>query len=251
MSGVAVLVPARDEERLLPGCLASVRASLRSRAEPAEQLVVVAAHRCSDRTAAVAGAALAGIPHTVLVDDSSTTVAEVRNQAARVALAALPGPLSTTWLLSTDADSRVPVDWLAVVQSYAEHGARAVAGLAHVDPDDLVEPARSRYRTLVAAGVHGRTHDHVYGANLAVRADAYQEVGGFPLVAVGEDTALVGALEDRGIPVARATDLVVTTSGRVHGRAHGGLADLLARLGSDGSPWLIGHLERPGYEAPV
>lgn len=255
MGAVAVCVPARNEQTLLPACLASVRAAL-SRHPGAEQLVVVTAHRCTDRTATVAAAALTGLPHLILVDDTSRTVAEVRNRAARAALDALSVPPASTWLLSTDADSLVPIDWIATLRRHAAQGVRAVAGLADVDLGELAEPARSRYRAIVAAGIHGRTHEHVYGANLAVRADAYLSVGGFPPVALGEDTALVTTLEDHEIPVARATDVIVTTSGRVHGRAPGGLADLLARLGSDGSPLTAsgpagGPLDRPRHETPA
>lgn len=246
MRRVAVLVPAHDEQELLSACLRSVRASLA--ASDAQHIVVVAAHRCADATAAVAREALAGCRHVVLVDDTSRTVAEVRRGAARTALAALGDASSSTWLLSTDADSVVPLDWINAVAAHADRGARAIAGLAHIDSRELDEPARSRYRALVASRVHGRTHEHVYGANLAVRADAYVQVGGFPLVPLGEDTALVETLERQGIPVRRATDLVVATSGRLHGRAHGGLADLLARLSAEDSSRRSTGTGRPAYE---
>jgi hypothetical protein len=73
----------------------------------------------------------------------------------------------------------------------------------------------------------------VYGANLGVRADAYLAVGGFPPVGAGEDAALWRALAAAGLPTASPTSVRVRTSGRLHGRARGGLADLLrARYGA-------------------
>ena len=73
-------------------------------------------------------------------------------------------------------------------------------------------------------------HDHVYGANLAVRADAYLDVGGFPHAVHGEDRALLDALVAAGHPVLRTRSIAVTTSGRLRGRAAGGLAEHLAVL---------------------
>jgi hypothetical protein len=73
-------------------------------------------------------------------------------------------------------------------------------------------------------------HDHVYGANLAVRADAYLDVGGFPQAVHGEDQALVDALAARGHRLLRTRDISVVTSGRLHGRARDGLAAHLLRL---------------------
>lgn len=71
---------------------------------------------------------------------------------------------------------------------------------------------------------------HVYGANLGVRASTWRDVGGFPRVAVGEDAALLAAVDAAGGQVVRPVEPSVTTSGRRHGRAPGGLADLLDSL---------------------
>jgi hypothetical protein len=68
-----------------------------------------------------------------------------------------------------------------------------------------------------------------------VRADAYLAVGGFPGAVHAEDQKLVDALEEAGYGIARTRRLTVTTSGRLHGRAAGGLADELRRLSGDQS----------------
>ncbi|MEO5709728.1 MAG: hypothetical protein ABIQ59_07890 [Nocardioidaceae bacterium] len=73
-------------------------------------------------------------------------------------------------------------------------------------------------------------HGHVHGANLAVRADAYLDVGGFPGAVHGEDQALVDALVARGHRLLRTREISVVTSGRLVGRAQDGLADHLRRL---------------------
>jgi GT2 family glycosyltransferase len=146
-----------------------------------------------------------------------------------------------TWLFCTDADTHVDADWVSRILREATR--RAVVGVVGVAPlDDWQggEEGRAAYDRLLAAkmrvgeGLH--QHDHVYGANLAVRADAYLDVGGFSHVTHGEDQALLDELMARGHPVLRTRSISVTTSGRLLGRAPGGLAEHLARL--DAAPYL-------------
>jgi len=135
------------------------------------------------------------------------------------------------WLLSTDADTTVPPDWALAHLREAAAGACGVAGLAELAPRGELSPTALRlYREVVAAGLQGEGHHHVYGANLGVRADAYLSVGGFPHDGPGEDRSLWNQLERVGYPLATPTAPVVRTSARLHGRAGGGLADLLRSL---------------------
>jgi hypothetical protein len=228
---MVAVVPARDEEGSLAGCLTALLASAGAAGVPAG--VVVVAHRCTDATAAVARRLLrpgAGL----VVQDDSPTVATARAAGAAAALghATLLGATpARTWLLSTDADTLVPGDWFATIAAHATAGAAAVAGVVDVDHDPAMpRQARRAYRRLVAAGVGHREHRHVYGANLAVRGDAYLGVGGWPDVVPGEDHALVAALRAAGHPVTTALDVVVRTSGRHRPRAGGGLGELLRTL---------------------
>jgi hypothetical protein len=83
--------------------------------------------------------------------------------------------------------------------------------------------ARASYRAILAQGMRGAAHRHVYAANLGVRADAYLGCGGFPARGHGEERHL-----------RQPTDLRVRTSARTNGRAQGGLAELLAQLQESG-----------------
>jgi len=229
---VAVLIPAHNEETLIGACLRGVRAALeRHEAVGGRTLVVVVAHRCSDRTVERATAALTGTSHIVLVEDRAATVAHVRRRAAAAALAALSARGRQLWLLCTDADSVVPSTWIADVLAHAER-AVAVAGLVELD-GMAGAVARRRHDALVADRVTDTWHGHTYGANLAIRADAYDRVGGFPLMSVGEDTALMDMVQAAGLVVARDPSIVVRTSARLVGRADGGLANLLSTLTVD------------------
>ncbi len=235
---VAVVVPARDEAANIVGCLLAVRASLAAAVHAGAVdgvTVAVVAHRCADHTATLARTTLVGIPHDVVEDDGSTTVGEVRRLGVEVALARLQvgsglAAAERTWILNTDADSIVGPRWVTDVLRHGQAGRVAVVGMTRLRGALRSAAAREAYRQIIDAGVSGPEHDHVYGANLAVRADAYAAVGGFRGVPIGEDRALVDALIAHGLPVARPRDLVVATSARRTGRAAGGLADLLADI---------------------
>lgn len=243
-SDVVVVVPAQDEERLVGATLRDVCASLdlaRRRGLVGACTVEVVAHRCTDATAVRARAALLGRHRgQVTCDERSRTVGEVRDTGARRGLHRLATRPASTWVLSTDADTLVGPEWVSrILSASADAGAVGVVGLAALDRWRGTEQAAAAYDRLLRSktddGTRGplHQHDHVYGANLAVRADAYLDVGGFPHVLQGEDQALVDALAARGHRLLRTRSVSVVTSGRLRGRATHGLAHHLARLDAE------------------
>lgn len=237
-SSVAVVVPARDEEDGIEAALHAVCTSLdaaRRAGLVAAATVEVAAHRCTDTTAVRARTlALARADVQVVADAGSRTVGEVRDRAVRRALSGLGTPPAVTWVLSTDADTVVGPTWVGdLLGAAAAARAVGVVGVTTLDRWRGSAPAAAAYEALLRSRSHDdplHQHDHVYGANLAVRADAYLDVGGFPHHAHGEDQALVDALAARGHRLLRTRAVSVVTSGRLLGRAAGGLAAHLARL---------------------
>ena len=240
MTHVVVVVPARDEEAWIGDTLRGVCAAVdegRHRGLVDGAVIEVAAHRCRDATESRARSLLRGrTDGRVVCDEESRTVGQVRDRAARRGLRALGGtPLDRTWLLCTDADTHVGVDWVTRILGAARRTAAVgVVGVAPLDSWQGTEAGSAAYDRLLASkmrdGDELHQHDHVYGANLAVRADAYLDVGGFSHVRHGEDQALVDALVGAGHSVLRTRSISVTTSGRMRGRAAGGLAEHLALL---------------------
>lgn len=254
ITAVGVVIPAHDEEERIGACLRSVRRALERLPEEMATAVVVVLDRCSDRTpdrveaafedwpGAVAlrvaalggrhsGASGPGPAHIV----AGSGVGALRDLGVEEAMELLQGhDANATWLLHTDADTTVPVEWALEHLRYAESGVCGVAGMAELAAiDELAPEARRRYRAIVRAGIHAtdrEQHRHVYGANLGVRADAYFAVGGFPADGVGEDHGLWKALTAAGFPLVQPTGVRVRTSSRLRGRATGGLADLLLTL---------------------
>lgn len=243
---VVVVVPARDEEHGIAETLTSVRTSLTHACQHgavSQAALEVVAHCCRDDTAAVARRVVGDLPHArVHHDDTSTTVGRVRDGAVRRSLARVRSRTDLTWVLSTDADTRVAPTWVCdILATAARDRTVAVIGLADLDHWAGTVEGETQYDALLATKMrHGASplhrHDHVYGANLGVRADAYLDVGGFPDVPVGEDQHLVDRLAAHGHELSRTTAVRVVTSGRLNGRAPGGLADHLALLNQAASP---------------
>jgi hypothetical protein len=194
--------------------------------------VCVVADRCTDRTASLARAAFDHHPGSrVVVNHAELTIGEVRDLGMRQVLAALPPPPSRTLLLSTDADSRVAPDWALRHLRNATSGVHATAGVVELVGRHALPPlVAARYAEVLARTRGAYGHGNVYAANLGVRADAYLAVGGFGVAASAEDHALWRALGAAGYRRRYAEEPRVLTSARRHGRAPGGLADLLRAL---------------------
>lgn len=239
IQAVGVVVPAHNEEAHIERCLRELVLALEQLPRETARAVCLVLDRCTDRTAervfgelerlATRGTVLSiEIVHNV----EPAPVGALRNTGLRRTLRLLTGhPPEATWLLSTDADTTVGRSWVLDHLRYADRGADAVAGMADLDdPTALGPDSGRRYTRILAAGTHGDRHTHVYGANLGVRANAYLAVDGFPASANGEDHQLCERLRTAGHRVVSPTDVRVRTSSRRHGRASGGLAELLRGL---------------------
>jgi glycosyltransferase involved in cell wall biosynthesis len=223
VDAVGVVIPAHDEQQLLPACLRSV-AEAAGRLEMPSR-IVVALDRCTDRSAAiVAEFRAAGLP-VRSVPVPRPGVGAARAAGVRALLAELGADL---WLACTDADSEVPPDWLTRQLAHVRLGAEVVIGTVRVT-DWAGQPAGVRDR-FSAAYRPEAGHRHRHGANLGCGARPYLAAGGFAELPCDEDVDLIGRLEAAGSAMVWAADLPVTTSARRIGRAPGGFADYLAEL---------------------
>jgi glycosyltransferase involved in cell wall biosynthesis len=227
---VAVVVPAHDEEELLPRCLAALAAAAREIVLPVS--VVVVADSCSDSTEQLARSfdprAFAELS---VLSCGHRSVGAARDLGVRVLIDRCG--VDGLWLATTDADSAVPVGWFSGQLAHAGRGADAVIGTVDVSDWSAHPPAVHRRYAAHYRSVAG--HRHTHGANLSFTARVYRAVGGFPAVSSDEDVALVQRLGAAGAAVVWAADIPVTTSSRLHGRAPHGFAGFLARL-ADSAP---------------
>lgn len=240
VDGLVVAVPAHDEADTLPAALSAVRAAeryARARLPDVPPLtLVVAADACADPTAAVARRAGADV-----VTTGHRSAGAARADAVAHGLRRAGTPAAHTWIATTDADSRVPADWIAHQLTCARDGWDCVLGTVRLAPARSLEEAvvRDLHLTYYFAQRPAGTgpeweHPHVHGANFGVAADAYLRAGGFPRVPHGEDRALAGALGDRGARVLRTNACAVETSGRLTPRAPHGFGAFLGALRAGG-----------------
>jgi hypothetical protein len=223
ITAIGVVVPAHDEQELLPAALAAIRVAARHPAVRGLAVhVVPVLDACSDDTGAYAPGAVEVRAGNVGLARAAGFAEVLRREAGRP-----PGEL---WLAGTDADSTVPADWLAEQLRLAAAGADVVAGTVAV-ADWSGQPAATRARFAATYGTPRAGHRHVHGANLGLTAAAYARAGGMPPLPLGEDQALVDTLHAHALRVVATGRIPVLTSARRESRTTGGFADHLRTLG--------------------
>jgi glycosyltransferase involved in cell wall biosynthesis len=119
MPRFSILIPARNEEQLLPQCLASIKAAAGS--FPNQVEIIVALNRCTDRTEAIALEA-----GSMVIHEDAKNLAAIRNAAARAATGEI--------LVTIDADSQMSPNMLVEIDRLLSTG-RYIGGGVMVLPE--------------------------------------------------------------------------------------------------------------------
>jgi hypothetical protein len=230
ISHIAVVVPAADEEDEIGGCLSALtiaRARLLAASGGAVTCsVTVVLDACRDRTAEL----VARFRDVDPVVSSARCVGAARRMGALHALAGRAP--RHVWLASTDADCRVPADWLITMSAEAQSGARLVLGTVRPAPGLPLAVEEAWH----AAHPPLDDHPHVHGANLGIAADLYERIGGWHDLTAHEDHDLVARASASGhVAIRRTSASPVTTSSRLSGRVPHGFASYLRQV-HDGLP---------------
>ncbi|GEP09083.1 glycosyltransferase [Methylobacterium gnaphalii] len=242
-----VAIPIFNEVERIEGCLKSVSGQEGLGASGLGALLFL--NNCTDGTGQVVASLRNGLGIPVRVVERTFAGANAgwaRREAMEAAAAWLEeAGAADGVLLTTDADTRVPPDWVARNLAIIAEGIDAVAGQITLDSDDAVRlpdalHARGQregaYEALLVeleAWIDPLPHDPwprhwtTSGATLAVRLATYRQVGGMPALAVGEDRAFVSSLLGSDARVRHEPGVSVVTSGRLEGRAPGGAADTM------------------------
>ena len=112
MPRFSILIPARNEEKYLPGCLDSVARAGERFVDQVE--VIVAINRCTDRTEEIAVARRARVVQT-----EARNLAKIRNTAAQSATGEI--------IVTIDADSRMSHNMLVDIDRLLCSGATSAA----------------------------------------------------------------------------------------------------------------------------
>lgn len=250
-----IAVPVKDEAERIGACLAAL---LGQREVQADAIVLVV-NNTRDATAAIARG-FGGPVEVIEVEfpPERASAGSARRMAMERA-AALAGEGGA--LLTTDADGRVPPDWVAANLFHLRRGVDAVAGRAVLEPgdaaaiperlhaDDALECAYAAALDEIAAVMMPQVwdpwprHTEHSGASIAVTLAAYRLVGGMPAAPISEDRRFFAALLAAGARVRHAPEIKVVVSGRTVGRAEGGMADTIRRRLQRADPYLDDALE--------
>jgi hypothetical protein len=206
-------------------------------------------NNCVDGTAARVRAVvpLLGVPCEMIectLRGDEATAGFARSLALRLAGESLSG---SDVLMTTDADGQVDPLWLFENLRGFQAGAYAVCGRAEIDPEEALQIPERLHRDdalecrlvalldeiewLLDPDPHDPWPRHTQhsGASIAVTASAWRRVGGIPAVPSGEDRAFVAALRLADMRIRHAPEVRVRVSGRISGRARGGMADTIRR----------------------
>jgi hypothetical protein len=228
---IGVVLPVHNEEDLLADALDAIDHAFSQITDTGTECrTVVVLDSCGDASATIARRwarvlGRRGGRHQAMVKRSRAAgVGEARRAGASALLRTWartdPGNI---WLATTDADSRVPGEWLAAQLAAHESGADLWAG--RVEVDEWSQYGRSTALRWQAS--YDREEAPVHGASLGFNAQMYLTVGGFSAVTTGEDRALFRAIIEKGGSLVEDSEVRVITSGRRVARAPKGFAAAL------------------------
>ena len=185
---VSVVIPAFNEERLLPATLQAIReASLGFGDWGWDHEWIVCDNNSTDRTAEIAAAAGARV-----VFEPVNQIGRARNAGARVA--------TGDWILFVDADSRPTRELFAdAVAAASRPGVIAIGSTIRLDGGGLSAAIAAEGWNFVSRFGH-----LLAGSFIMVDRNAFETVGGFSLeFYAGEELDLVRRLKAHGKPDCR------------------------------------------------
>jgi cellulose synthase/poly-beta-1,6-N-acetylglucosamine synthase-like glycosyltransferase len=228
---VGVVVPVNDEEELVGAALTSLDTAIDALSTwDLETKVIIVLDACSDASARMVGDWLERLCSKCSPPTVTVTTCHVRNVgfARRLGCETLLEQWAhlnpaNIWLATTDADSRVPKEWLRTQVLQHESGVDLWCGRVSVLD-------WSSYRRETSPGWQSEYElepDPVHGTSLGFNANVYRKVGGFLPVRTGEDRELRRALVANGVVVNYDSSVPVVTSARRVARAPLGFANAL------------------------
>src|ERR1019366_8171929 len=228
---VGVVMPVDNEQELLGSALASLTDAFDELSHGTLLLrAAVVMDACTDVSEEIVSewrTALVRRCHPLAVTLATSSAHNV-GRARAVGCAALLNRWSRIdptqiWIATTDADSRVPRDWLTTQLAQHEVGVDHWYGRVSVaDWSEYSGDARSRWQR-----EYENESQPIHGANLGFNAATYLAAGGFETLDTGGDRALHRALVTLGALSHYDSGVRVVTSARRQARAPLGFAHAL------------------------
>ena len=198
---ITVLVPARNEEAVIPECLLSL--ARQSYPKDLFEVIVLDDHSTDDTAAVVREFGVrfsrfhpeAGGLVLRCLSMSSFSFSAAHGAYKKFAIEKGVGAASGELIVTTDADCSFHRDWLSTLAAcYEERGARFIAAPVRIASAGAIGSTGARHRTLLGifqtldfitlqgitgAAVHSGFHSMCNGANLAFARQAFYEADGF------------------------------------------------------------------------
>ena len=216
---VGVVVPVHNEEDLLPAALNGVEAAMGALSPQTFSQAAVVLDDCRDGSSAVARAWARRVG-ALVIERECRSVGSARRAGTQALLSLWPDVQpARIWIATTDADSRVPPDWLTVQLEAYSSGFDLWAGRIGVAEESA---AVQRWQEIYAA-----ERQPIHGASMGFSASLSEHIGGFRSLRSGEDRDFHRRAVAAGFRVTYDRRASVTTSARRKGRAPGGFAGVL------------------------
>jgi hypothetical protein len=226
VAAVGVVLPVHDEEDLLTDALQALESAVRAVPSSVPRRVAVVLDHCRDASVPIARR-WSGRFGAIVVQREWGSVGLARREGCAALLSLWPEKdAAQIWLATTDADSRVPRDWLTTQLQAHAAGADMWAGRVRV-----AEQSASVRRW---ARRYSDEQGPVHGASLGFSAALYLHLGGFRDMRSGEDRDLHHRAVAAGFRINHDRRAAVTTSSRRMGRAPNGFAQVLDDVDGEG-----------------
>jgi GT2 family glycosyltransferase len=239
---IVIAIPAKNEEARVGACIDALAAQT----VPFTRLVLLL-NNCTDATLPICRQRQAYVENLEILNVTLPRGKASAGEARRLALEHAAAVAGGGVILTTDADAQPERNWIEQNLEAFAAGADAVCGKAALDLadagairqglhfDDLRERFLLGLLDEISACIDPDPadpwprHQQHSGASIAVRAAALRKAGGPPGVPNGEDRALIERLRQVDARIRHAPDICVPVSGRLDGRAEGGMAAAIKR----------------------
>lgn len=190
---ISVIVPARNEENNITQCIESLAAS----DYPADRLeILIVNDRSHDQTGQIAEILSLKYSHVKVIHLFEERQGNLRGKpgALHHAITEAQGDI----ILMTDADCIVPKGWVRMMaQQFSDDSAGLVASFTTIKTGSIFAQMQCvewvLNHTMASAGIGLKQPLGCFGNNLAIRKQAYTDVGGYARIpfSVTEDLALL------------------------------------------------------------
>jgi glycosyltransferase involved in cell wall biosynthesis len=253
---VIIAIPVKDEEARIGLCL-----DMLVRQSADYNVLLLLLNNCTDGTLRICQQFADRFDKITIIECQLEGERACAGEARRLALEHAGAIAGDGVILTTDADAIPEENWVAANLQEIQLGGDIVCGKARLDLADAEQlPRMLRIDEKNEARLMGiqdqigamldpdpfdpwPRHQQHSGASMAIRAATLRRAGGAPHVATGEDRALVERLLLVDAKIRHAPNISVCVSGRLEGRADGGMAATLKRRLQRRDVWTDDRLE--------